>query len=173
MVLLIIMPVPNVIKYSLTNVPDTLKKGNLYIGVTDRDYGPTENTGFYNGVSVTGSSFLTYVADGGGNLTYNIASNRDQLLSFINLRSGLSLATFSSAVAWSITQSNILISNRNIGNITTNGLVANYDAGWLMSYPFSGTTFYNTTGLQNSTLTNGPVFDSNNRHFYLMVRMID
>lgn len=165
MVLLIIMPVPNVIKYSITNVSDTLKKGNLYIGVTDRDYGPTEVTGFYNGVSVTGSNFLTYVADGSGNLSYNIASNQDQLLSFISSRAGVNFATFSSAVVWSITQSNISIANKNLGNIATNGLVVNYDANWLMSYPLSGTTFYNTTGLQNSTLTNGPVFNATSSTF--------
>jgi hypothetical protein len=44
------------------------------------------------------------------------------------------------------------------GPIVTDGLVFAVDAGNLVSYPKSGTTWYNLTGSVNGTLTNGPTF---------------
>jgi len=44
------------------------------------------------------------------------------------------------------------------GPIVTNGLVFAVDAGNLVSYPKSGTSWYNLTGSVNGTLTNGPAF---------------
>jgi len=44
------------------------------------------------------------------------------------------------------------------GPIVTSGLVFALDAGNLVSYPKSGTAWYNLTGSVNGTLTNGPTF---------------
>lgn len=47
--------------------------------------------------------------------------------------------------------------------IVTNGLVLNLDAGNMKSYPRSGTTWRDLSGLNNNgTLTNGPTFNSTN-----------
>lgn len=47
--------------------------------------------------------------------------------------------------------------------IVTNGLVLNLDAANIKSYPKSGTTWRDLSGLNNNgTLTNGPTFNSNN-----------
>jgi hypothetical protein len=48
------------------------------------------------------------------------------------------------------------------GPIVTNGLIYALDAGNLVSYPKSGTTWYNLTGSVNGTLTNGPTFSPAN-----------
>jgi hypothetical protein len=48
------------------------------------------------------------------------------------------------------------------GPIVTNGLVYALDAGNLVSYPKSGTTWYTLTGSVDGTLTNGPTFSSLN-----------
>lgn len=46
-------------------------------------------------------------------------------------------------------------------NIVTNGLVLNLDAANIKSYPRSGTTWRDLSGLNNnSTLTNGPTFNN-------------
>ena len=42
----------------------------------------------------------------------------------------------------------------------TNGLVLNFDAGNLDSYPGTGTTWYTLAGSNNGTLTNGPSFST-------------
>ena len=48
-------------------------------------------------------------------------------------------------------------------NIVTNGLVLNLDAANIKSYPRSGTTWRDLSGLgNNGTLTNGPTFNSAN-----------
>jgi hypothetical protein len=49
------------------------------------------------------------------------------------------------------------------GKIVTNGLVLNLNAADPNSYPGSGTTWTDTSGLSNNgTLTNGPTFNSSN-----------
>jgi hypothetical protein len=49
------------------------------------------------------------------------------------------------------------------GNIVTNGLVLNLDAGKLDSYPRSGTTWRDISGNgNNATLVNGPTFNNGN-----------
>ncbi len=51
------------------------------------------------------------------------------------------------------------------GGIVLNGLVLNVDAAKADSYPKTGTTWrdISTGGSNNGTLTNGPMFDSNNK----------
>jgi hypothetical protein len=49
------------------------------------------------------------------------------------------------------------------GKIVTDGLVLNLNAADRNSYPGSGTTWFDTSGLSNNgTLTNGPTFSSSN-----------
>ena len=46
--------------------------------------------------------------------------------------------------------------------IITDGLVLNLDAGNILSYPGTGTDWFDLTGNNNGTLINGPTFDSGN-----------
>ena len=43
---------PNVVKYSLTTQANTLKKGNVVLGMNSVEYGPTSATGFWNGIEI-------------------------------------------------------------------------------------------------------------------------
>jgi hypothetical protein len=56
-----------------------------------------------------------------------------------------------------LTESEVL-QNYYGGPIVTDGLIYAIDAGNLVSYPRTGTTWYNLTGSVNGTLTNGPAF---------------
>jgi len=49
-------------------------------------------------------------------------------------------------------------------NIITNGLIEYLDAGYMGSYPITGTTWYNVAGTSagNATLNNGPTYSSSN-----------
>lgn len=47
--------------------------------------------------------------------------------------------------------------------IVTSGLVLALDAANKVSYPGSGTTWYDLNGVNNGTLTNGPIFSNANR----------
>jgi hypothetical protein len=56
-----------------------------------------------------------------------------------------------------------MATNYGHGKIVTDGLVFAYDAADTNSYPGSGTTWYNlATKTSNGTLTNGPVYSSDN-----------
>ena len=46
--------------------------------------------------------------------------------------------------------------------IITDGLVFNMDAANRASYPRTGTTWFDTIGTNNGTLTNNPLFDIDN-----------
>jgi hypothetical protein len=49
------------------------------------------------------------------------------------------------------------------GNIVTNGLIMNLDAGNLVSYPATGTTWYDLTNTTTgATLVNGPTYNTGN-----------
>lgn len=50
------------------------------------------------------------------------------------------------------------------GNIVTDGLILNLDVANPRSYlpPYNGTTWFNLSGTNNGTLTNGPIFNSGN-----------
>jgi hypothetical protein len=47
-------------------------------------------------------------------------------------------------------------------SVVTSGLILNLDAGNSASYPGSGTTWFNTAGSNNGTLTNGPTYSAAN-----------
>jgi hypothetical protein len=56
-----------------------------------------------------------------------------------------------------------LATNFDYENIVTDGLVLNLDAGFVGSYPTTASTWYDISGNdKNSTLTNGPTFNSAN-----------
>lgn len=152
------MPNPNTIRYSTATQSGALRKGNFYLGVTDRDYGPSNLTGYYNGVTFS-SGYLSYFWDG-SEIRYNLSSNDSQLTSFLSTRAGVDFSGLTSALLWSVTQSGIMVNNRVYENVVTDSLFLNYDASLFASYPLSGTTWYNLNGSPNGLLTNGPTYSS-------------
>lgn len=154
------MPNPNTIRYSTATQSGALRKGNFYLGVTDRDYGPSNLTGYYNGVTFS-SGYLSYFWDG-SEIRYNLSSNDSQLTSFLSTRAGVDFSGLTSALLWSVTQSGIMVNNRVYENVVTDSLFLNYDASLFASYPLSGTTWYNLNGSPNGLLTNGPTYSSVN-----------
>lgn len=151
------MPNPNAVKYSTQSVPNTLSSGNFYLGVTDRDYGPTINTGYYAGINID-SGYVGYVWDG-TRIVYNKSIDDSQVINFLSQKAGVSFSELTAALAWSLTQSDILVVNKNYENIVTDGLIFNLDAGFVPSYPGTGNTWYNLSG-NNATLINGTSFSS-------------
>jgi uncharacterized delta-60 repeat protein len=154
------MPKPNAVKYSTATQSETLRIGNFHIGVTNKDYGPTINTGYYAGI-VSLSGYTGYVWDG-SKIVYNQSSSDSDLVNFLSQRAGASFSGLTAALAWSLTQSDILVVNKNYENIVTDGLILNLDAGFISSYPRTGNIFYDLSGRNNhGALINGPTFNSN------------
>jgi hypothetical protein len=153
---------PNPIKYSTGSETLALKKGNFYIGTGDVGKGPSDSTGYYQGPSPASGGYVIYLNKSGvpGNLSYHSAANDSQLISFTNNLAGTSFTSATQCLNYYATQTDKVCFNRDYEPIVTSGLTFNLDAGFTPSYSRSGTTWYDISGSNNGTLTNGPTFNS-------------
>jgi hypothetical protein len=89
------------------------------------------------------------------------------LINSLSARAGQTPFTnITDAVNWLYGQGKYFLSNQNYPLITTQNLIAFWDAGLAASYPRIGTTFYNLGTTVNATLTNGPTWNNNNTKSY-------
>lgn len=51
---------PNVVKYSTGTDPNTIKKGNVLVGINNVTYGPTSSTGYWNGYTPPTGGYTIY-----------------------------------------------------------------------------------------------------------------
>jgi hypothetical protein len=155
---------PNPIKYSTGSETNALKKGNFFFGTGDVGKGPSDVTGYYQGVDVPQPGYVIYMNKEGapGGLSYHSAANDSELIAFTNNLAGQSYTTVNQCLVYFAGQSDKVVLNRDYEGIVTDGLVFNLDAGFTASYPKNGTTWYDVGGSNNGTLTNGPTFNSDN-----------
>jgi hypothetical protein len=183
-------------RISLTPIPSvyeesSVKKGNFFIGVGDVPKGPTENTGYWNGITPPVGGYTIYLGVGSGSLSIYIANNDTELISLTNLIAFGGEVVWSNiwqCLIWFSTQPDKMVVNKDYETIVTKGLVLNLDPGFIPSYPRSEINLYDisTYGSQilpassanspgyNSTssytkdifydgiLYNGPTFDKAN-----------
>jgi hypothetical protein len=148
---------PNPIKYTTGTETLALKKGNFYIGTGDVGKGPSDVTGFYQGLSPSESGYVIYLNKEGapGGLSYHSAANDSELISFTNNLSGTSFTSATQCLNYYASQTDKVCFNRDYEPIVTDGLIFNLDAGFTPSYSRSGTTWYNLNGSINGSLRNG------------------
>jgi hypothetical protein len=155
---------PNAIKYSTSAQTLALKKGNFWIGTGDVGKGPSDTTGYYNGITPAAGGYTVYLNKSGapGDLSYGSISNDAGLISYTNGIAGTSYTTAAECLTYFAGQNDRICFNRDYEGIVTDGIVLNSDAGFAPSYPQSGTTWYNVAGTQSGTgtLTNGPTYSS-------------
>lgn len=149
------------VKYSTTNLPNTIRVNNVALGINDVNYGPTEITGFYNTIDVPENGYCIYrFPNGEGSPNTYVAQNDADLIVLAGTKN---VSTVSEAITFINGLPNTLLLNRNYENIVTDGLVLNLDASMLASYPKTGTTWNDISGNEkNGTLTNGPTFNGDN-----------
>jgi hypothetical protein len=156
---------PNSIKYSTSAQTLALKKGNFFIGTGDVGKGPSDVTGYYNGVSPSSGGYTVYLNREGapGDLSYASIPNDEGLVAYTNNLAGTNYTTANECLVYFAGQSDKICVNRDYEGIVTDGLVLNLDAGFTPSYPRSGTTWTDLSlSGNNGTLVNGPTFDSGN-----------
>jgi len=153
----------NPIKYSTGSESLALKKGNFYIGTGDVDKGPTETTGYYNGITPPEGGYTIYLNKETGGPSIYTCANDNELISLTNKIADTSYTTANECLVYFAGQNDKMVLNRDYEGIVTDGLVFNIDAGFTPSYPKNGTTWYDLSGNgNNGTLTNGSTFDSGN-----------
>jgi hypothetical protein len=153
----------NPIKYTTGSETNALKKGNFYIGTGDVGKGPSDTTGYYNGVSPSSGGYVIYLYKSGapGNLSYHNAPTDEALISFTNSLAGQSYTGVNQCLVYFASQTDKVCVNRDYEGIVTDGLIYNIDAGFTPSYPKSGNTiYYLSQSGNNGVLTNGPTFNT-------------
>lgn len=150
----------NSIKYNLSTESQALKKGNFYIGVNDITKGPTLTTGYFDALTPGSGEYIIYYNKSGSNRIY-YCTNGDQVYLITNRLKGQNLTTLESALAYIATQSDMVCTNMNYESIVTDGLILNLDAGFIPSYPKTGTVWYDISGGgNNATMYNGLTYNS-------------
>ena len=149
----------NTIKYSESTEQRALNKGNWWIGTGDSNKGPSDVTGYYAGVTPPPSGYTIYTKREDNLPSIFVAQNDQELINLTNLITESNFSTVQQCFNYYQTQDDMVCLNREIENIVTDGLVLNLDAGYVPSYPTSGTTWYDLSGNGNDgTLINGPIY---------------
>ena len=151
----------NAIKYSTSPQTLALKKGNYWIGTGDVGKGPTSGTDYWHGITPPVSGYTVYVNKVSEGPSIRVANTDAELITITNQIAAQSYTSVTQCFNYFQTQSDKMVFQRDYESIITDGLVFNLDAGFLPSYPQSGTTWYDLGGNgYNGTLTNGPTFNS-------------
>jgi hypothetical protein len=154
---------PNTIKYSTSGDTQSLKKGNFFIGVGDVPKGPSNVTGHWQGITPPTSGYTIYINSGVGGVRIMAPDSDAKLIDYTKGFSGQNFTGVSECLNWYITQSNYVCVNRDYEGIVTNGLRLCVNGNYSTSYTKSGVTMYDLSySGNNSTLTNGPNFNSEN-----------
>ena len=153
---------PNVIASATTVANGSIKKNNFVIGVdTSIGYGPTSATTFWNGIIPPTSGYTVYAQKSVGGPSIRVANNDSELITIAQQYSGTNINTINDALSYLNSQSNFLVANIDYPSIVTSGLTLMLDAGYVPSYPKTGTTWSDLSGNNNNgTLISSPTFNS-------------
>ena len=157
---------PDVFRYSasppITPGVTSLRKGDFYIGAGAQNFGST----FFTGISPPSGGYTIYQNKASQGPSIYVVSNDAQLTGLTNTQvagtvgSPTNYVNAQQCFSYFNGQNDKIIVNRDYESIVVNGLVGFFDAGYLPSYPTSGTTWNNLRTTGNGTLTNGPTFQS-------------
>jgi hypothetical protein len=154
----------NLFKSGTTVSNGTIRKNNFIIAVNDTiGYGPTSSTGFWAGITPPSGGYTIYnnKADNGPSIF--TSTNDTNVIITAQKLGGTNINTIYDALTWFDTQSDRMIVNIDYPSIVTSGLTVMIDAGYVPSYPRTGTTWNDLSGNgNNGTLQNSPTYSSNN-----------
>ena len=152
----------NIVKFSTPVSANSIKSGGFNIGVNGT---PADLTGFYTGICPINGGYTIYIDKASNGPSIYAPGNDAQL---INITKGLggNVSTATDALIWINSQSNMTVANSNYPSIVTSGLVMNLDAGFVSSYPRTGTVWKDLSGNgNNGTLINGLSYENDSFSF--------
>ena len=154
---------PNGVKYSTTVQTNALQRGNVAIGTGN--IGPTTTTSFYSLPTPQSGKYIIAKVAASGIPNFFSPQTDAELIQLARNEgaTGADTGSVAAVLAWIVAQPNLEAVNFQYEDIITNGLVLNLDAGFVSSYPTSGTPWYDLSGNNtNPNLTNGPTFNTSN-----------
>jgi len=141
---------PNSFKYSTSAQTLALKKGNYWIGTGDVGKGPTSTTDYWNGITPPANGYTVYMNKSSNGPAIQVIGSDAGLIDFTQRISGQSFANVAAALDWYNGQSDKMVLNIDYPAIVTDGLTCNLDVTNVLSYPNSGTTWYDLSGNANN-----------------------
>jgi len=149
----------NAVKFNSTTEADCFNQRNFYMGVGNRDFGPTSSTGFYAGVTPPEGGYVIYKDKITEGPSVNIMADDNELISTINRKTNNSFTTVRECFDYVSGIDYLAIVKGNQPQVITNGLVLNLDPSNILSYPHSGSTLYDLSGYENNAeIINSPQF---------------
>jgi hypothetical protein len=149
---------PNFIKSATTVSTGTIKKNNFLIGVnTNLEYGPTPSTGFWSGITPPSGGYTVYEQKMSQGPSIRIVTNDTELITIAKQYGGTNINTVGNALNYLTSQPQYMVTNIDYPNIVTRKLAAILDAGFIPSYPESGTTVYDLSGKGADGTINGKI----------------
>lgn len=162
---------PNAIQYTTGSLSGSLQKSTVALGVTSTpvisaSVGPTATTGWYNGIDpVNTGSYVVYKTSPTVIPQIFSITSSAELFRFVTMQGGLAsdILSTSASLQWVATQTNLMAANLQYESIITRGLVLHLDAGFVSSFPTTGSKWYGLTGVSGSinsgSINNGPIFN--------------
>jgi hypothetical protein len=133
-----------------------IRKGNYDIGIVqNREYGPTVNTGFWNGYDVPSGGFVSFQNKASqGPSIYNIPSESDIVAFGRQLNLGGNYTTPEAVIQRCAELNTIVMTNIEYPELPSiDNNILTLDAGYTASYPWAGNTWYDISGGEISTAT--------------------
>ena len=101
-------PVSNHIKIGSSDKL-SLSKGNLTVGIKgDTEYGPTADTGFYNGVVIPSGGYAIYVEKVSQGPSIHVPTTDEECMYYLK-KYGAPDGTITDMLTWALTQDNLLV----------------------------------------------------------------
>jgi hypothetical protein len=151
----------NVFKYNTGTETQALNVGNWWIGTGDVGKGPTNVTGFYNGISPFAGGYVIYLNKSSQGPVIYSCQEDSELVDITNKISGNSYSTVTQCLSYFSSQTDKVCVNMDYENVTTDGMVMCLDALYAPSYPRTGTGWTNLSGNgANAALANGASWSS-------------
>lgn len=138
---------PNTFKYSLNTEPQSLKKGNFWIGTGDVGKGPTSSTGFWNGIDPLGGQYVIYVNKSSGGPSIRVASGTNEFVRVTNQIANANYTTREQCIEYFSTQNDKLVLTANIPPVITDGISMYLDPANFNSYALGSTWYDLASGL--------------------------
>lgn len=157
---------PNSIKYTVgATSAGCLRKGNMLIGNGTADYGST----FWTGITPPSGGYTIYQNKAANGPSIYCPASDAQLITMTNTQvagtvaAPASYTTAAQCLDYYCGQTDKICTNLTYEGTVTSGSIFHVDAGYTVSYPTSGSSWYDLSGnTRNATLVNTPTFNSAN-----------
>lgn len=148
----------NPIKYSTLPQTETFRKGNYHtVPGSKRVEVPTSVSGWWAGANVPVGGYVLYINKVSGGPAVYIFNGDADLIEFTNNYLGQSYTLITEVLAYWHSVNDALLVDKEYEHVVMDGLAFSADAGYLPSYPRTGTNMLTSTGA-SGFLRNGATY---------------